>query len=711
MFGLSPRRDVTVATRFGERRLRAAAAGNEISVADVLISVHGEAMCIQHALDRAARDEAGLTEADGAASTQTDDLRLYTEAGLHAWPAWPMRLGRSVFLRPEDTEPSVLDAPAPLTAQLAQLRNRHPGKQHFRIALVNGFGGNLGDSMLGATAWRTVWPQLCAALGSVSVDALLGPGMPVAIAELLAHEQGIEQVTFLGPTLQQFARYDAYFDFTDLIDLPRYFDMAAVDWDMWWMGLDPAAVKAAAKRNQLRLPATAWQWAQAQLATLPGPRVLFAWKASVPLRSMPEDTARRFAHALLAAVPHLGLLTDQPLGLVHPRMHDLGAKTDTAEKMMALTAQVDGVITVDSLAQHVADAADVPTLMLLATLPHERFPYYPGMQIVTPPGMDNLPAWGTVKIDDAEWAGMQRAYAQSWDAVDPLACWQLLEARLGQRAADRPSDRFRPEASSRASNAADEGVSDADNIVTSFHPRITTGTPWTTGRRPIWQPGAPFRHDRTRPVNAWMDQQLLGLARHLLLPGQTVVMASGDHDALATRLAALLGDEGALHVFEPRRLRAQRLAAEALARGLGSLHLHASAAGDVAAQASIPDFDAASEADPASWGNTLNTIQITIARIDSLALAHCRLLLLRPPQDVLGALRGAHDLLTRARPAVLAGPVAPAVAQAVVSLLGAHRYTVQSTQRAKGAGMPLLLLGTPQERPVHVEGFAATASA
>ncbi|QEI06934.1 glycosyltransferase family 9 protein [Pigmentiphaga aceris] len=674
MFGLSPRRDVTVATRFGERQLRAAAAGTEISVADVLISVHGEAMCIQHALDRAARMDAGLPETGSPASTHTDDLRLYTEAGLRAWPAWPMRLGRSVFLRAEDTAPTVLDTPAPLPAQLAQLRSRHPGKQHFRIALVNGFGGNLGDTMLGATAWRSVWPQLRDALGSVAVDALLGPGMPVAVAELIAHEDGIEQVSFLGPTLQQFARYDAYFDFTDLIDLPRYFDMAAVDWSCWWMGLDPTTIPATDKRNRLQLPDEAWQWARQRLAALPAPRVLFAWQASMPLRSMPEDSARRFVQALLAAAPHLTLLTDRPLGLVHPRMYDLGAEADSAEKMMALTAQADGLITVDSLAQHVADAAGVPTVMLLATLPHGRFPYYPAMRIVTPPGMEHLPGWGKVKVAEADWASMQGSYTQAWDAVDPLACWQLLQGQMAGRV-----------------------VGEA---------RVRTGAPWTSGSQCAWQPGAPFPHDRQRPVNAWMDQQLLDIARQLTLPGQTIVMASGDHDALATTLAARLGNDGVLHVFEPRRLRAQRLAAEAMHKGAYALHLHAFAAAASAGLGSIPDFDPASEADPASWGNSLCSVRIPMAPIDSLALEHCRLLLLRPPQDVLDALRGARGLLTRTRPVVLAGPVAPAVAQAIVELLAAHQYTVLGARHSPGDAVPVLLLATPQEQPIQAKGFA-----
>ena len=33
-----------------------------------------------------------------------------------------------------------------------------------------------------------------------------------------------------SPTLQEFTRYDAYFDFTNLINLPRFTEMVTVDW-------------------------------------------------------------------------------------------------------------------------------------------------------------------------------------------------------------------------------------------------------------------------------------------------------------------------------------------------------------------------------------------------------------------------------------------------------------------------------------------------
>jgi len=80
-------------------------------------------------------------------------LQFIHETALLGWAAFPVRLGR-MSCRMEEAGLYLHQEAEPLPAQLQALRAKKPLQQHFRIAIVNGFGSNLGDSTVGATALR-----------------------------------------------------------------------------------------------------------------------------------------------------------------------------------------------------------------------------------------------------------------------------------------------------------------------------------------------------------------------------------------------------------------------------------------------------------------------------------------------------------------------------------------------------------------------------
>ena len=650
---------VALESRHGRRSIPAACAQDGAGGLDprsVILAVHDE--------DRLAFD--ALRTKLGREHGGANGLRRFSEAELACWPGWPARLGRQ-----EGENTAALDAdPTPLLGQLSVLRTRHPGKRHFRVALVGGFGFNLGDTIIGATAWRSGLRTMRSILPGVTADVLLGPSAHPATAGIIGHEDGIERVTFSSPSLQDFSRYDAYFDFSSLVRLPRFHDMPAVDWVLWWLGIDPAAVPPAEKRNRLRLPPDAWSWAEAGLARAERPRVAFVWEASTPLRSMPLDVAASFAGALLDVAPQMTLVVDRPLPLDRPRVLQLPA--DSAERMMALVAQADGLISVDSLAPHVADAAGVPALMLLATLAPERFPYYPGASIVVPAGMEQLGGWGRTKVPDEEWGGLAPDYQRVWAGLSPDVCWRLLSERMG-----------------RASSSA-----------------LSLGQARHSGEGSILAPGAPFPHDVVDTLPDWIDREMARFAPLALRPGTTCVAAGGDHRVLTPSLARAVAPGGALHVLEPRRLRAQKLSADIQALGLTTLWLHPAMAGEEAGRASIPDFDPAGESRASLWGNLAGLVPVSAVRLDDLDLAECHLLVLRPPQDVIEALRGAASLLRRTRPFVFAGPLPAAALDGLRPILRAAEYR---GWLSAPDGMPraeVLCLAAPGETTSRFEGFA-----
>jgi hypothetical protein len=663
MHAFSVPRTVTVHDAHGQRRLTAArgldAAGG-LDPACVVLAIHDSDACARRALETLPSNPAGPAEA----------MRIFTEADLAGWPGWPMRLGR-----PDPNAPGAAAAmaePMPLPDQLAVLRARHPGRRHFRIALVGGFGYNLGDTLLGATAWRLALPVLRATLPEVSADVLLGPLAGQACGGLISHEPGIARVDFRPPTLQDFSRYDAYFDFTGLIGLPRFHQGAALDWILWWLGLDPATVPDAEKRNRLSLPEDALFWARERLSTVPGPRVLFVWRASTPLRSIPDDAAGRLAQDLLDLVPGLTLVTEQSLGLAHPRLLDLGSEATSAERMMALVACADGLVSIDSLALHVADAADVPCLLLLNSLPPGRFPYYPNTRIEVPDGMAALAGWGATKLSDEEWANAHDAYGQAWAAVSAGSVW----AGLAERMAFRSPPERRGMVLARPST--------------------------TPACAALPEPGSAFPHDRPSSLDAWFDAEIQRFAAVVLRPGATAVMACGG-PALA--LARQVSPAGALHLMEPRRLRAQKIAAEAQAVGLTTLHLWPALAGEGDGRIEIPDFDPGGEADPGAWGNLARTKPAQVMRLDALALDECQLLVLRSPQEPVAALMGAAALLDACRSLIVTGPIAQASLPALRNVLAARRYIGWVNWPDRANVDAALLIAAPSEVEARFEGF------
>ena len=659
MHAFSISRDVAFSTQHGWRRIAGTAPDGRggLDPARVTLAIHDE-----DGFARRALGDAGA------------EFSVYAEADLAKWPGFPIRLGRS----PEgEGDPALAGGQAPLYGQLAMLRERHPGRHHLRVALLGGFGFNLGDTLMGATAWRIVLPALRAALGSVSAGVLMGPIASPAVAELIGHEEGIDEVLFASPTLQGFSRYDAFFDFTGLVGLPRFHEGPALDWILWWLGLAPEDVPPSAKRNRLRLPTQALAWARERLEGRSGPRVMFVWRASTPLRSMPDEIAVRLASDLLGAAPDITLVTERNLGLDHPRVLDLGADTDRAVRMMALVAECDGLLTVDSLALHIADAADVPTALLPSSYPATRFPFYPNMRALVPPGMETLPGWNATKVADELWDGMRDGYARAWSGVEARDCWAALSERMAARPV--PEDRI----------AVDEGGA------------------LDRGRTALPSAGLPFARDFMAPLDAWLAAECARLVLRALEPGKVAVQAGGWSGDLALRLAMSVSPGGAVHILEPRRLRAQKLAAHAQAAGIPTLQVWPAAAGERPDLRTIPDFDPLGEAYPASWGNLDAGVTVAVMALDDLPVEDCHALVIGAPQEIPRALAGAVGMLRRTGAVVVAGPVRAAEAADLRQTLGRADYRGFLCWADRDRRDVALLVAAPESADVRFEGFDA----
>lgn len=699
-------RDVTVHSSLGYHRFPAVSGPEAAEVGRVFLDI---GLVLDQVRRLVTADEGGHGTLSTREATQTNihkqksTINIAVDSDLVGWPGFPVCLGRQSR---HGDDLIVNDQANVLPDQLVALRRAKADKVHFRFLFVNGFGTNLGDSTVGCTVLRQVLACMRRWLPQVSCDLILGPGPSPALAALFATEPGVERVLYHTLSLSDMALYDGCFDLTELIFRPRYDELPMVDWGLWWCGLDPEAVASSDKRNSGQIDPAVFAEVTGLLALtrLSGMRcVLFNPKASTPLRTMPETQALHFAEALLELAPDLQLVIDQPLAVTHERLSDLSAHIDSPEKLKALIAQVDGVISVDTFAIHWADACSVPTVGLCASIEPDHYRYYPYFSAVGMEHFRALPGYQKSKLPDEVWRACKDDYTRAWAKLCPALVLAALEQNISRR------------------NVA---ASDELNVVTV--------------QADSWRSELALLPDRYRlsSEHIRVSQRVNQLMEPLLKPGMTCVMAGVPDSALAVALAQKLnGDiafgghgrcsmsrQGQLIVVEPRRLQARMLQHRLYQAGNLSTRVEAkmpvaeagagagaTAGGVRVAQiaATDPWFESRSE----KWGNGLNTDKVELLSVDALELNQCACVVIQSPLNFSDVLLGAQSTLSQCRPVVLMGAVVQDQAVFVCELLESAGYECWAEVINGGAGgKGILVVAVPAEKPIHMRGFQRVRS-
>ena len=108
-------------------------ADNEVSMDKLIVVTGGEGRLLNERFSGSA--ETG-DEAASETEKQVGKLRAAGEEALLSWEPFPARIGR-VSTRYRGNAVLFHEEPAPLADQLEALRERKPGKRHFRIAVIN----------------------------------------------------------------------------------------------------------------------------------------------------------------------------------------------------------------------------------------------------------------------------------------------------------------------------------------------------------------------------------------------------------------------------------------------------------------------------------------------------------------------------------------------------------------------------------------------
>lgn len=592
-------------------------------------------------------------------------IRLLSPPSLAGLPGMPPSLGARAFADPLSECPDNC-----LVTQLQALRSAHPGRAHFRLLIINAFGTNLGDNLMGLTAFRQALTVLRQQLPSFSIDVLLGWHHDDRLSRLFRAVDGIEGIRTQGLTFAELVGYQALFDTGGLLTLPGYGQRPMVDWYLWWLGLDPATVAAADKRNAVSVPEADRQWVASQLPTTAGPRLLINPKASVALRSMPESFCARLVATILASWPEAQIVLLKPLPIDDPRVINLAAAITNIDQLAALVAAVDGLVGVDTYTAHLADATSTPAVTLYTSFLPELYPYYPLEESLVLANADQLPGWGRAKVRPTAWVAMTGAYEAAWQAWDP----QLITAALGRALARKTADseacepRFLPP-----------------------RPPVPVGpTRVVVGEGPAFV--LPLRQ-RQDPLARVLHGAIAELGERVVCAGDTVALLGAGAGEAALALARRVGPQGRLVAIEPRRALHQLLCANLARADLWHIETHlAMPEGEGLARRRIDGLDLAGEFSSLSLANSELPEPVICWPFDALELTACRLLVVSSPLARFEVLAGAKATLARLHPYVLVGVAAlwrdRAAFEDFFTALN-YRLRILELADAKAAGQPV----------------------
>ncbi len=229
------------------------------------------------------------------------------------------------------------------------------------LAILNGFGRTLGDSIIGLQALAAATE-----LGALPARPALFrlPGLPAMVAAPYAAAADLAGVAELPwdaaepahpwPGAAGFARV---VDIRDFAFDPAFRGVAMIDYFLRRLGLDPEAVPAGLRRNA---------WLAPRVAPETGARghVLVCPRTNSPLRDMPAEAHARILSWLAGRAP---VLTQAEL----PPARSLAA-------LCGLVAGAQLVVSADTAMVHLADAMGVPCLAFFTThRPEWRVRDYP----------------------------------------------------------------------------------------------------------------------------------------------------------------------------------------------------------------------------------------------------------------------------------------------------------------------------------------------
>jgi tetratricopeptide (TPR) repeat protein len=298
--------------------------------------------------------------------------RLLTALSIKNIPNFPLEIGI-----PENPPPTSGTAWKPqLLEQLSEI-----SKKQIKIAVMNGFGSAMGDSVIGFTALRAFYQILSNKFEKVQLDVYLRFDAVDRLKLVYQQHNIIDQIGGMPIDVSSLLKYDLIVDFSGIIS--RYDQWASnwtmVDFYIAKFGIDPSKIPPLHKRNLLQLNKEADQAVIPTLAELrtKGKLLLFHPQTSSPTRSIPPEHYSRFLNFLIEKTDYFIISVTQ-ITFEHPRFQDISNISKSFHELCSIVSHCDAILCADTAVYHLADAFNIPTVALFSSIePPLRIRYYP----------------------------------------------------------------------------------------------------------------------------------------------------------------------------------------------------------------------------------------------------------------------------------------------------------------------------------------------
>jgi len=252
-------------------------------------------------------------------------------------------------------------------------------KNSSPLAIVNGFGLSLGDSVIGLQALYAAHslghlprPTLIRRTDCRPMVRALYP-LAADFAELADLPDGLSATPPPGLPDSVITGFARVIDMRDFAFEPEFRGVAMIDFFLRRLGLTPHDIPPALCRNSWLAPRIAPQ----RLPELPQDYVLFCPRASMAQRDVPDWAQRRILRLILDA-QRLPVVTQGAACADHGGRVIAAPAVERIEELCGLVVHAQRIVSTDTAIPHLADAWSVPCHAVFTThRPEWRVRDYP----------------------------------------------------------------------------------------------------------------------------------------------------------------------------------------------------------------------------------------------------------------------------------------------------------------------------------------------
>ena len=254
------------------------------------------------------------------------------------------------------------------------LAERLNKQDKVRIALLGGFGPAYGDNICGITVLKILEEELLKYFKEVTLD-IYHVQSDKFKDFYKRHGRELYQVPI---ELEEFCKYDYFYDITSISLIPGYFLRSLVDDFLWMFSIDSGTVGSEKKRNQFILEQERLNSVREHLISLGSQRkkLLLHPESVQKCRHLPDDVCVRLLNEIIDKTEY-DIYTVSEISFQHERFFDLREISKSFDDFACIISLMDKIVTVDTATYHVSDAFNIPTFVILTNVGIGRISNYP----------------------------------------------------------------------------------------------------------------------------------------------------------------------------------------------------------------------------------------------------------------------------------------------------------------------------------------------